>query len=153
MSNYLEQYSKKQIQENLETVFALEYLGVHIEETKNLKNNLGLECIVAYYFAVPEFSTIEVDDSKLNEKIKTADGLITVAKEEMTEMFENSLKDIFKDDDYLEVMLEDFKANPSENIKFYAKVRKGETWTKEMGLKVIEKINNDIQRATGYKEV
>lgn len=153
MSTYLEQYSKEQIKENLETILSLEYLGVHIEDTKNIKDKYGLESIVAYYFTVPEFSTIEADDNKLNEKIKTADGLITITKEEITEMFENSLKDIFKDDDYLEMMLEDFKSNPSENIKFYAKVRKGETWTKEMGLKAIEKINDDIKRAIGYKEV
>lgn len=70
MNNYLEQYSKEQIKKNLETVLKLEYLGVHIENTKDLKDEYGLETIIAYYFTVPEFSTIEIENKELNEKSK-----------------------------------------------------------------------------------
>lgn len=153
MNNYLEQYSKEQIQKNLEMMLTLEFLGIHIEDTKNLKDELGSESIVAYFFSVPEFSIIDVDGNEINEKIKSADGLISVAKESLTEMVEHSLKDISKDDIYLEEIIEDFKSDVSKFTKFYAKVRKGETWDKEMGRKAVEKISSDIKRATGYKEV
>lgn len=153
MSNYLERYSREQIKKNLETVLRLEYLGVHIEDTKDLKDEFGLETIIAYYFTVPEHSTIEVENKELNEKVKSSDGLITLTKEILIEMCIDSFKDILEDDDFTKEMIDDFKSNPSEFVKFYAKVRKGETWDKEIGRKAVEKISNDIKRATGYKEV
>ena len=51
------------IKENLRTILALEYLGVHIEDTKE-KDFKQL-----YYFSVPERSALQVGSAK--EQIET----------------------------------------------------------------------------------
>ena len=149
-SNNLSDYSRKQIEKNLKTVLTLEWLGVHIEDTKEVTDEYGILSKTIYYFSVPETSTIEVEDKELNKKIQSSDSLISLAKEEILDMLMDSCKDVFGDD---EEFLEEVKKNTSYYFKFYAKVRKGETWTKELGDAMIKKLTDEIRATSAYKEV
>ena len=145
-----EDYSKEQIEKNLKTVLTLEWLGVHIEDTKEVTDEYGIPSKTVYYFSVPETSTIEVEDKELSKKIQSSDSLISLAKEEILDMLMDSYKDVFGDD---EEFLEEVKNNTSDYFKFYAKVRKGETWTKELGDAMVKKLTDEIHAMSAYKEV
>ena len=82
--------NSKQIEENLKTILTLEYMGIHIEDTKEQ------DFKQLYYFSVPEKSTIETNDF-LNDQIKTSDGLIQVAKDFLAVMIISSCKSEFDD--------------------------------------------------------
>ena len=103
-----------------------------------------------YYLSVPETSTIEVEDKELSKKIQSSDSLISLAKEEILDMLMDSCKDVFGDD---EEFLEEVKNNTSDYFKFYAKVRKGETWNKELGDAMVKKLTDEIHATSAYKEV
>lgn len=148
--NNLSDYSREQIEKNLKTVLTLEWLGVHIEDTKEVKDEYGIPSKTVYYLSVPETSTIEVEDKKLNKKIQSSDSLISLAKEEILDMLMDSCKDVFGDD---EEFLEEVKNNTSDYFKFYAKVRKGEIWTKELGDAMVKKLTDEIHAASAYKEI
>ena len=119
----------KQIEENLKTVLTLEYMGIHIEDTKEQ----GFKQL--YYFSVPERSTLKVESAK--EQAETADDLIQVAKATLTEMILDSCKSEFDDED--EEFYKDVENNISDYALFFAKVRKGEVWNKEMGKAAVNK--------------
>lgn len=148
--NNLSDYSRKQIEKNLKTVLTLEWLGVHIEDTKEVTDEYGILSKTIYYLSVPETSTIEVEDKELNKKIQSSDSLISLAKKEILDMLIDSCKDVFGDD---EEFLEEVKNNTSDYFKFYAKVRKGETWTKGLGDAMVKQLTNEIHAASAYKEV
>ena len=137
--------NRKQIKENLKAVLTLEYYGIHIEETKE-KDFKQL-----YYFSVPERSTIEISNV-LNDKSKTADGLIEIAKESLTQIIIDSCKSEFGDDEEDEEFYNDVKNNISDYASFYAKIRQGETWNEEMGKAAIQKITDEIKN-NSYKQV
>ena len=141
---------KELILANARTVLNLEWLGVHFDETKEEKDSFGFLTKQAYYFSVPETSTIEVDNADLNEKIKTADGLKRLAKEAMLEVIMNTCKDEYGEDDFF---LEALKSNSSNFFTFYAKVRNGEVWTKEMGDRRVKELEAAIQKASGYEVI
>lgn len=145
-----EEYSREQIEKNLKTVLTLEWLGIHIEDTKETNDGYGIPSKTVYYFSVPETSTIEIEDKEVSERIKTSEGLISLAKEEILNMLMDFCKDVFGDD---EEFLEEMKNNISDYFKFYAKVRTGEKWTKELGDAMVEKLTNEIHAASAYKEV
>jgi hypothetical protein len=147
MSN---EYNKEQIEGNLKTIFGLEWCGIRIEDTQEVSSNYGLTTKTIFYYSVPETSTIEVEDVELNKKIKTADGLKLVAKETLTAMIVDSFKSVYPDDDEL---IEDIITNMSDYCKFYAKVRKGEAWSKEMGDNRVKELCGEIQKANEYKEI
>lgn len=148
--NNLSDYSREQIEKNLKTVLTLEWLGVHIEDTKEVTDEYGIPSKTVYYLSVPETSTIEVEDKELSVRIQSSDGLISLAKKEILDMLMDSCKDVFGDD---EEFLEEVKNNTSDYFKFYAKVRKGETWTKELGDAMVKKLTDEIHTASAYKEV
>ena len=148
--NNLSDYSREQIKKNLKTVLTLEWLGIHIEDTKEVTDEYGIPSKTVYYLSVPETSTIEVEDKELSKKIQSSDSLISFAKEEILDMLMDFCNDMFGDDDEF---LEEMKNNTSDYFKFYAKVRKGETWTKEMGNAVVKKIADEFHAASSYKEV
>ena len=52
-----------------------------------------------------------------------------------------------------EEFINDVKENSSDYFKFYAKVRNGEVWNKELGDATIKKLTEDIKVASSYKEV
>lgn len=136
----------KQLKENLKTVFALEYFGVHIEEVREEKNLKLL-----YYFSVPEKSKIKSIIPN-NNQINTSDGLIELAKESITEMIIESHKHEFDDNEEYEEFYNDVKNNISDYVLFFAKVREGEIWTEEMGKDAIQKITDEIKN-NSYKQV
>lgn len=143
-------YNAEQLRENIEAVLLLEYLGVHIEDTKEEVDRWSLSSVTGYYYSVPEFSTIETEDEEFNNKIKTADGLKHLAKETLAEMIINSCKREFGDDSSF---IDDVKNNFSDYFKFYAKVRVGEVWNKEFGINRIKELTDAVRKAGGYNEV
>ena len=134
--------NSKQIEENLKTVLTLEYMGIHIENTKEQ----GFKQL--YYFSVPERSTLKVESAK--EQAETADDLIQVAKAALTEMILDSCKSEFDDED--EEFYKDVENNISDYALFFAKVRKGEVWNKEMGKAAINKAVEPLKNLS-YKQV
>ena len=131
------------IKENLRTILALEYLGVHIEDTKE-KDFKQL-----YYFSVPERSALQVGSAK--EQIETAKDLIDVAKTTLKKMVLDSCKSEFDDEEY-EEFSKDVENNISDYVLFFAKVRQGEVWNKEMGEAAINKIIEQFKMSS-YKQV
>ena len=133
--------NKKQIEENLKTVLTLEYMGIHIEDVVDDFKQL-------YYFSVPERSTLKVESVK--EQAETADDLIQVAKAALTEMILDSCKSEFDDED--EEFYKDVENNISEYALFFAKVRQGEVWNKEMGKAAVNKAVESLKNLS-YKQV
>lgn len=154
----MDKSNNKQFADNLGVIFNLEWLGIRIEDVKEEKERYGFLAKTAYYFSVPESSVIELDDKELielgdkelNGRIKTSDGLILLAKERLTNMLINSCREAYPDD---EEFIDDVKTIVSEYFKFYAKVRTGEVWSREMGDNRIKELCKDIQQAAQYKEV
>ena len=132
----------KQIEENLKTVLTLEYMGIHIEDTKEQ----GFKQL--YYFSVPERSTLKTESAK--EQAETADDLIQVAKATLTEMILDSCKSEFDDED--EEFYKDVENNISDYALFFAKVRKGEVWNKEIGKAAVNKAVEQLKNLS-YKQV
>lgn len=142
---------QKQFEKYLNTIFGLEWLGIRMEETKEERDSNWFSTTkTAYYFSVPESSTIEVENQELNIRIKTSDGLKALAKETLTEMMVGACEQEYSEDKWF---IEDVKKDISSYFKFYAKVRKGEVWTKELGDNRIKELTEEIQRASGYSEV
>lgn len=150
--NLLENYSREQLEKFYKSLLTLEYIGVHTESTEYVNDKFGLPSILHYYFSVPETSTIEGD-----KDLYTSEALISVAKEELSQTVKELYIDAYGNDEFGKEFLEDFKEdinnNLSDYIKFFAKVRKGEVWSKEKGEESIKKITSEIQKVSGYKEV
>lgn len=136
--------NSKQIKENLKTVLTLEYIGIHIEDTKEQ----GFKQL--YYFSVPERSTLKVESAK--EQAETADDLIQVAKAALTEMILDSCKSEFEDGEEDEEFYKDVENNISDYALFFVKVRKGEVWDKEMGKAAVNKAAEQLKNPS-YKQV
>lgn len=135
--------NKKQIEENLKTVLTLEYMGIHIEDTKEQ------DFKQLYYFSVPERSTLKVES--VRKQVETADDLIKVAKETLTKMILDSCKSVFGDAED-EEFYKDIENNIPDYALFFSKVRKGEVWDKEMGKTAVNKIVEELKNSS-YKQV
>lgn len=140
----MELNNPKQIEENLKTVLTLEYMGIHIEDTKEK----GFKQL--YYFSVPERSTLKVESAK--EQAETADDLIKVAKAALTEMILDLCKSEFDDDEENEKFYKDVENNISDYVLFFAKVRRGEVWDKKMGKAAVNKVVEPLKNLS-YKQV
>lgn len=146
----MKEFNKELVLDSANVILNLEYLGVHFEDVKEEKSKYGFFTKMAYYYSVPEFSTIEVDNEELNTRIKTADGLKRLAKDELIAIFVKAYENDFeKDKDLLDYL----KNNTSDYLKFYAKVRKGEVWSKELGDQRIKELIDEVQKASGYEVV
>lgn len=140
----METTNPKQIEENLKTVLTLEYMGIHIEDTKEK----GFKQL--YYFSVPERLTLKVESAK--EQAETADDLIKVAKAALTEMILDLCKSEFDDDEENEKFYKDVENNISDYVLFFAKVRRGEVWDKKMGKAAVNKVVEPLKNLS-YKQV
>ena len=141
---------EERIQSNIKVIFGLEYFGIRFEDTKEERGEYGLHSVkTAYYYSVPEASTLDVEDKSLNERIKTSDGLKHLAKEILIDMLVDNCKQEFDDDDFAA----DVKNNSSDYFKFYAKVRSGEIWNKELAEQRMKDLTKEIDAASGYKEI
>nr|DAK93454.1 MAG TPA: hypothetical protein [Caudoviricetes sp.] len=136
--------NSKQIEENLKTVLTLEYIGIHIEDTKEQ----GFKQL--YYFSVPERSTLKVESAK--EQAETADDLIQVAKTILTEIILDTCKAELADGEENEEFYKDVEDNISDYALFFAKVRQGEIWNKEMGKAAVNKALGKFQNPL-YRQV
>lgn len=136
--------NSKQTEENFKTVLTLEYMGIHMEDTKEQ----GFKQL--YYFSVPEKSTLKIESAK--EQAETADDLIKVAKAALTEMILDSCKSEYADGEEYEEFYKDVENNISEYALFFAKVRQGEVWNKEMGKAAVNKIVESLKNLS-YKQV
>lgn len=136
--------NSKQTEENFKTVLTLEYMGIHMEDTKEQ----GFKQL--YYFSVPEKSTLKTESAK--EQAETADDLIKVAKAALTEMILDSCKSEYADGEEYEEFYKDVENNISEYALFFAKVRQGEVWNKEMGKAAVNKIVESLKNLS-YKQV
>lgn len=146
----MENFDKEIIEFNINTIYGLEYLGVRFEDTKEEKGSCGLFSKLAYYYSVPELSTLEVKDAELNDRIKTANGLKYVAKEVLIDMMIKNYQHEFGED---EKFVQDVKENIHDYFKFYAKVRSGETWNKELAEQRMKELTKELQEASGYREI
>ena len=139
----------KQIQDNitltLEYILTLEYLGVHVEDTKEKDSKM------LYYFSVLEKSTIETNDF-LNNQIKTSDGLTQVAKDFLVTMIIDSCNFETDNSEENEEFYEDIKNSISNYVSFYVRIRYGEIWDKEMGQAAIQKITDEL-KSSSYKQI
>lgn len=133
----------KQIEENLKTVLTLEYMGIHIEDVVDDFKQL-------YYFSVSERSTLKVESAK--EQAETADDLIKVAKTILTEIILDTYKTEYADGEEDEEFYKDVENNISEYALFFAKVRQGEVWNKEMGKAAVNKVLGKFPNPL-YKQV
>lgn len=140
----MELNNPKQIEENLKTVLTLEYMEIHIEDTKEK----GFKQL--YYFSVPERSTLKVESAK--EQAETADDLIKVAKAALTEMILDLCKSEFDNDEENEKFYKDVENNISDYVLFFAKVRRGEVWDKKMGKAAVNKVVEPLKNLS-YKQV
>ena len=136
--------NSKQIEEIFKTVLTLEYMGIHVEETKEQ----GFKQL--YYFSVPERSTLKVESAK--EQAETADDLIKVAKAALIEIILDTCKTEFDDREEVEEFYKDVENNISDYVLFFAKVRKGEVWDKEMGKTAVNKAVEPLKNPS-YKQV
>lgn len=127
--------NSEQIKDNLKTILALEYLGIHIEDVIE-KDQKQL-----YYFSVPENSLIEDEE---HEGVNTAEGLIKVAKEALIQLIINSCKATFDDIEEDNEFYQELEQTISSYAQFFAKVRYGETWNKEMGQAAIKQVTESI---------
>ena len=140
----------KIIANNLNTVLALEWYGVRIEDTKEESSGHGLLTKTAYYYSVPESSIFDTGNVELNNRIQTADGLKLLAKETLKQLLINTCKAEYGDD---KEFIKDLENDFSNYFKFYAKVRKGEVGSRELGDQRIKELTESIEKASGYKEV
>lgn len=131
------------LKENLEIILSLEYYGIHIEDIKeqDLKQ--------LYFFSVPEKSTLKTNYDNLNDLIKEKDGLIKLAKDVLSAANVNSCRAVFGDEED-EEFYDDIRNNIFDYVSFFAKVRYGEIWNKEMGDAAIMRAIDEIKNNT-YK--
>lgn len=122
------EYVAKQVK----IIYELEALGIHIE---NIKEDYDTGLLKIYY-SVPEASTLEISDKKLNKKIKTSDGLKLLAKDALMKIGIDDCENEFSDDDFIE----EVQDNISDFIRFYAKIRVGEIWNEDKRKNRIEEI-------------
>lgn len=138
----------KQIVENsLKLTLILEYYGIRMEDTKELDG------VTYQYISVPESSTIVTEDQEVNDRIKTSDGLVALAKDMLIKMQLDTCREIFGADDDIEEILAEMKSTVSDWLKIYARVRKGEVWTEEMAKARLNELGAELREANEYKEV
>lgn len=133
------------IKRNVTTIVNLEYLGIRIEDVKEE------DFKTVYYYSVPESSTLEVENKELNSRIKTANDLKRLAKEAIVNMLlDNCLKEFGEDADKF---VSDVKNNTSDYFKFYAKVRSGEIWNKELAAQRMKELEKEFEKLCEYEEI
>lgn len=140
---------RERLKSYFDVMIRLEYLGIHIEGTRD--EQYGISPKTIYYYSVPESSTIETEDEEFNKRIKTSDDLMKFGKEMILEMIYDSCEKAYGEED--KWLLDELKKDPSEFFKFRAKVRKGEIWNEELGKLRIKELSEQIEKPSEYKEI
>ena len=124
-----------------EMVLTFEYLGAKFEDETSFDfTDFKIR------FSVPEFLSDDFKNRPLFEKYElTSDGLMKAVKEYLLEFIYKSVSaDSLFDFDREEI---------DSQIKFYAKVRKGETWTEEMGNAKMKAYKDKMKKVAEWTEV
>lgn len=144
---FYENCNEEQTKKMLNSILTMEYIGIKIED---VKNSYEINDKAIFYFSVPESSVLETENKELNTRIKTADDLIKLAKEELIDLSLLKVSEISEND---EEFIQEIKDNSSDYFRFYAKVRTGEIWNKDLADEVIKKFNDEMEKLNSYKEV
>jgi hypothetical protein len=147
----MEELNKELIKRNTTIIVNLEYLGVHIDKVKEEYNPYGQFSKTVYYYSVPESSTLEIENQNLNARIKTDNDLKQLTKEVLIDMMLDHCKAEFGED--ADEFVADVKNTISDYFKFYAKVRSGEVWNKELADQRMRDLAKEIEAASAYKEI
>ena len=99
---------------------------------------------------MPERSTLKVKSAK--KQAETADDLIQVAKTILTEIILDTYKTEYADGEEDKEFYKDVENNISEYALFFARVRQGEIWNKEMGKVAVNKVLGKLLNSS-YKQV
>jgi len=121
--------NNKQVESIAKTLMFIEYLGIHIEDVKEIYDDNNYLVKVVYDFSVPEASTIKLNN-EFDEKIQCSDGLIALAKKEI-------MGSLF-------VFYDEFGENQKIS-EFCVKVRRGEQWNEDLGSSSIKSLTGKIK--------
>lgn len=133
--------NEETIKSNIRTILLMEYFGIRIEKQTEHGDFTHM------YFSVPESSTVNYSyDEKLNTLIKTSAGLIEIAKKTLIEMFKKIIVEDLDDAAGLNIYVQDY-------VKFFAKVRTGEVWNKEMAEERVKELGGTVTDNNEYQEV
>lgn len=131
----------EELKDALRLTLFLEYIGVHIED--GVQDDLEQEFCL--YFSVPEKSVLELE-GYIADKIHTSEDLIEVTKDAILKMIIDSIKSEMMDEP--DEFDKEFLENIEGHVRFYAKVREGEVWNKELAKAALEELTDSL-----YKEV
>lgn len=125
--------SQEDMKNLIKIILLLEYLGIHIEESKviGVKQNC--------YFSVPESSTIKTSSEDYGHETYTSEGLMKLAKDQLSDIYMAIIfKDTDENDPFDKEFINEVKEKISDYFGFYGKVRTGQVWNEELGKKAIE---------------
>lgn len=131
----------EELKDALRLTLFLEYIGVHIEDSVQDDLEQGFRL----YFSVPEKSVLELEGD-IADKIHTSEDLIKVTKDTILKMIIDSIKSEMMDEP--DEFDKEFLENIEGHVRFYAKVREGEVWNKELAKAALEEFTD-----SSYKEV
>lgn len=124
-----------------EIVLTFEYLGVKFEDETSFDfTNFIIK------FSVPEFLGDDIKNQSLFKKYEpTSNGLMKAVKECLI----GFIYELVNSDSLFDFNKEEIESQ----IKFYAKVRKEETWTEEMGKKKLKEYMDFVKEAAEWTEI
>ena len=134
----------------IERMILLEYLGIQLDDTKEVPSKDGTTIQYGFYFSVPSSSTLTMPG--FEEDITTAEGLMKIGKRQLLEIFEEAwglVRDICED----EVSDEDWADVVRNKCIFYAKVREDDVWDLEKAKAAVEELRDAIKESNGYREI
>lgn len=125
--------SQEDMKNLVKIILLLEYLGIHIEESKII----GTKQIC--YFSVPEFSTIKSSSEDYGDGTYTSEGLMKLAKNQLSDIYMAIIfKDTDENDPFDKEFINEVKEKFSDYFGFYGKIRTGQVWNEELGRRALE---------------
>lgn len=143
----MEKFYENQIQR----ILLMEYLGIQIDDIREVPSPKDMTTQTCYYFSVPESSTLIIDG--FASDISSADSLKKIAKEQLMEMYDDAIDSIVEADKELFADDENWREELRSKCIFYAKVRTGEVWDKDKAEEAVRELSAAIKEANGYEEI
>lgn len=134
----------------VERMILLEYLGIQLDDTKEVPSKDGKSIQYGFYFSVPASSTLTMPG--FEEDTTTAEGLKQIGKRQLLEIFEEAwglVRDICEE----EVSDEDWADVVRNKCVFYAKVRENDVWDIEKAKAAVEELRDSIKESNEYREI
>lgn len=134
----------------------LECLGVKIENVDQNEKSEYDTPITKIFFSIPE--KLEISNNTIPADIKEEflrlfDKLDDIDTDDVIKLTKEFYINIIIDRQEDDWFKEEIRENISDIIRFFVKKRKGETWTNENVLEVLNRINDRIKEANQYTEV